>query len=95
MSVEKNGCASPFTFRVTGIEYGPNRSYDRRYEDEFVISAENVGDALNELVNRSELWETLDPERPFTIEVVAQSETPTYRGLCGKTDCDPSCEVCA
>jgi hypothetical protein len=63
---------SLFAFRVTGVEdNGPSRrTYDIPVDEVFEIGADDVGDALNELVNRSALWETVDHERGFTIEYV-------------------------
>ena len=57
------------TFRVSGVEYG-HRNYAMPHDEDYVIEADSVGDALNELVNRSGMWETLDHTRPFTIEVI-------------------------
>ena len=66
-----------FSFRVTGIESG-HRNFDRPYDETFDITAthdvESVGDALNELVNRSGMWEMLDFERGFTIEYTPGDE---------------------
>ncbi len=62
-----------FRFRVSGIE--DNTVHRRNYivpaEDVFEIEAESVGDALNELVNRSGMWETIDMDSDFTIEFLS------------------------
>ncbi len=65
-----------FEFRVSGLtdNYSSRRNYDVPYEETFTIVAESVGDALNELVNRSGMWETLDMERGFTIEFVPPAD---------------------
>lgn len=61
-----------FTFRVRGVEdnYHSRRNYYVGYDETFDIAAEQVGDALNELINRSGMWECLDQECGFTIEFV-------------------------
>lgn len=64
-----------FSFRVRGVgdSYASRRNFDVPYDDTFEIAAESVGDALNDLVNRSGMWETLDMERGFTIEFVPKA----------------------
>jgi hypothetical protein len=59
-----------FRFHVSGMEdnYVSRRNYDVHYFEVFEIEADDVGDALNELINRSGMWETLDMDRSFKIE---------------------------
>lgn len=63
-----------FSFRVGGSEYRPHSTMAKRYDEEFAIHADDVGDALNKLVNRSDMWETLDHERPFSIRFTGRKE---------------------
>lgn len=72
-----SGDMPTFTFGVRGIEdnYASRRNYVVPYDETFHIVAESVGDALNELINRSDrdgnsMWEGLDQESGFTIEFV-------------------------
>lgn len=62
--------AEVFKFRVTGVDdnTASRRNYTVQHEEEFEIRAESVGDALNDLVNRSGMWETLDMAHSFSIE---------------------------
>lgn len=65
-----------FTFRVSGLEdnTASRRNFDRPYEEEFELAADDIGDALNELINGSGMWETLDFERGFTIAFVPKED---------------------
>ena len=62
---------SLFRFRVTGVEDRPHSNFVRPHEEEIEITAESAGDALNELVNHSGMWELLDAHEPFTIEILS------------------------
>lgn len=68
---------SLFSFRVSGVDSGGRRNYTIPVEEMFVIEAESVGDALNELINRSGMWETVDMDENFTIEFVPQEDDPS------------------
>lgn len=59
-----------FRFHVTGAEdnYPRQRNYFVGYDETYEIEADDIGDALNELINRSAMWETLDMDRSFKIE---------------------------
>lgn len=63
-----------FSFRISGLEdnHASRRNYAVPYEETFDIEAEDVGDALNTLVNRSGMWETLDMDSGFKIEFVPE-----------------------
>lgn len=70
---------NPFVFRVTGVEdnTASRRNYDVPYDETFTISAqtaESVGDALNELINRSGMWESLDMHRGFEIQFLPEGK---------------------
>jgi hypothetical protein len=60
-------------FRVTGIE-DRYSTLLRPLDEEYEIRAESAPEALLELVNHSGMWESLDMERPFTIELMSIRE---------------------
>lgn len=69
---------SDFRFRVTGVaDNGPSRrSYDLPVDEVFLVAADDVGDALTDLVRRSGIWEQIDAERGFTIEYLVGEDFP-------------------
>lgn len=58
-----------FHVRVTGIEYRQHSTMVWPFEDEYEITAESAPEALLQLIHRDLWWDTLDIERPFTIEI--------------------------
>ena len=66
---------SYYRWKVSGVQrrYSPGAML-RTYEDDGVIEAEGMGEALNELVHRGAYWDVLDTDHPLTLEIEPVSD---------------------
>jgi hypothetical protein len=65
-----------FKFRVEGTETNEGTML-RPFEDEYEVAAESAPEALLRLIHRDLWWDTLDIERPFSIELTSIAADPT------------------